>query len=624
MKNRYVVFMAGLLLCFTMSASISIAVEPAKEDIYRILQSHERGIDLTHSQSAILLKSGIEFNEPSDELDREGGPDGYGYIYYDSDDDSGAEYEWIDITETGTEVAVDSSLGDDDVIGPFEIGFTFSLYDNEYTQLWIQSNGMITFHDDYHSYFNYALPHTFGVENAMIAWFWDDLDPDNGNDGLVYHENTLINDNEVMVISLIGFDRYPDGDDVPTITAQVLLYDNGKIKIQYQQIDDGLVINSSSIGIQDESATYGLTYLYNGNHENYPHNELAVVFELQETIPPTPPTGLEVVTAEDGMVTVVWNTNPEEENITGYMLYYDTDMGGEPYDGAGAFEGESPIDVGPGETYTLSGLSLVEDYYIDLKAYNEADEYSEYAGHVVASFNVPELDLQVYPLVDPLVVPSEYSRFYFDAVLINNADWDYEFDAWINLVDSNGDVWHSERMERLGLVIPALATYEYRLRMCVPGIIPDGECILEAFVGYWPDEIIDSDQFGFLKGGEPVAGIRTNDRIGELEVLGWEDVEEKNYSYSTIIPSGFAINHIYPNPFNPSTTVELSLPSSTELQLAVYNMMGQEVAVLASGRYTEGYHSFTFNANGMSSGIYFVRASASGYSSVMQKVMLVK
>ena len=89
------------------------------------------------------------------------------------------------------------------------------------------------------------------------------------------------------------------------------------------------------------------------------------------------------------------------------------------------------------------------------------------------------------------------------------------------------------------------------------------------------------------------------------------------------ITAEFGLSAAYPNPFNPSTTVSLTVPSADYVSVKVYNLMGQVVGVLADGMMEANVYSFTWDASNMSSGVYLVKAESS--SSVdIQKVMLIK
>jgi len=79
----------------------------------------------------------------------------------------------------------------------------------------------------------------------------------------------------------------------------------------------------------------------------------------------------------------------------------------------------------------------------------------------------------------------------------------------------------------------------------------------------------------------------------------------------------------YPNPFNPTTTLSFVLPEAGEVLLAVYDITGREVASLVNGHISSGEHSVVWDANGMSSGIYFARLE-SGKTQMTQKLLLIK
>ncbi|MBZ0265202.1 T9SS type A sorting domain-containing protein [bacterium] len=93
---------------------------------------------------------------------------------------------------------------------------------------------------------------------------------------------------------------------------------------------------------------------------------------------------------------------------------------------------------------------------------------------------------------------------------------------------------------------------------------------------------------------------------------------------ATSLPAEFAITSIYPNPFNPSTEISVALPQSAELNIHLYNVIGEKVMDVFNGRTEAGIQTFTLNANGFSNGVYFVRVSAPGQFSQIRKIVLVK
>jgi hypothetical protein len=90
-----------------------------------------------------------------------------------------------------------------------------------------------------------------------------------------------------------------------------------------------------------------------------------------------------------------------------------------------------------------------------------------------------------------------------------------------------------------------------------------------------------------------------------------------------IIPDYFGLSKAYPNPFNPSTSVDLAVPSDGFVSVKVYNLMGQVVSTLHEGSLTANSYSFMWDAKDMSSGMYLVKAESAGEVD-MQKIMLMK
>ena len=88
-------------------------------------------------------------------------------------------------------------------------------------------------------------------------------------------------------------------------------------------------------------------------------------------------------------------------------------------------------------------------------------------------------------------------------------------------------------------------------------------------------------------------------------------------------PQEFSLSNAYPNPFNPTTTLDLSLVESGHVSIKVYNVVGQVVATLSNGQMNAGYHSIAWDASNLSSGMYFIKVNA-GTDVAVQKVMLMK
>ncbi|MDX1547293.1 MAG: T9SS type A sorting domain-containing protein, partial [Rhodothermales bacterium] len=80
------------------------------------------------------------------------------------------------------------------------------------------------------------------------------------------------------------------------------------------------------------------------------------------------------------------------------------------------------------------------------------------------------------------------------------------------------------------------------------------------------------------------------------------------------VPSAITLAPNYPNPFNPTTTIEFARPRTADVRLAVYDLLGREVAVLVDGLRGPGTHRVEVDAARWSSGLYLYRLEAGGQS----------
>jgi hypothetical protein len=88
------------------------------------------------------------------------------------------------------------------------------------------------------------------------------------------------------------------------------------------------------------------------------------------------------------------------------------------------------------------------------------------------------------------------------------------------------------------------------------------------------------------------------------------------------MPDGFRLHGNYPNPFNASTTVSFAVDNKTDVDLAVYDIVGRRVATLYSGPVNAGTHRVTWNAGDISSGVYFYRLVAGDHEAVGRMTLL--
>ena len=156
----------------------------------------------------------------------------------------------------------------------------------------------------------------------------------------------------------------------------------------------------------------------------------------------------------------------------------------------------------------------------------------------------------------------------------------------------------------------------------------------------WLGSYTDIPAFGYDGTDETIGYCEEGDVVSFTVYNEATDEESKLYgdnltwSYNEIvmagiltdidpIPNNYNLTSIYPNPFNPTTTINFAIPTDSEVFISVYNLQGREVVTLAHGSYDAGYHQVIWNADTHSSGVYFVKMVAGEFIST-QKLMLVK
>ncbi len=184
-----------------------------------------------------------------------GGPDGYGYVWIDSNEPGWTPPAYLDPPSTFT------SLGDDDYI-QINLPFDFQFYGVLYNSIYIGSNGFASFGSGYTNYSNGSIPNTSSPNNALYP-FWDDLRPPSG--GHIDTATYTVGGQRVFVIE---WDSVPHYYSTGAYTFEIQLYEAGDSMaflynsvVGYSTSYDSAV--SATIGIENADGTDGLQYSYN-------------------------------------------------------------------------------------------------------------------------------------------------------------------------------------------------------------------------------------------------------------------------------------------------------------------------------------------------------------------------
>jgi hypothetical protein len=89
------------------------------------------------------------------------------------------------------------------------------------------------------------------------------------------------------------------------------------------------------------------------------------------------------------------------------------------------------------------------------------------------------------------------------------------------------------------------------------------------------------------------------------------------------VPTAFTLDQNYPNPFNGMTIIQYTLPADGRARIAVTDLLGREVAVIADGEHVAGMHQRAWDASAQTSGVYLCRMTSGSFSQT-RKLLLVR
>jgi hypothetical protein len=112
----------------------------------------------------------------------------------------------------------------------------------------------------------------------------------------------------------------------------------------------------------------------------------------------------------------------------------------------------------------------------------------------------------------------------------------------------------------------------------------------------------------------------TTPDLGASEHLnGWVNSIENE---ELVKPLTFHLSQNYPNPFNPVTMISYQLPAISDVELNIFNLLGQKVVTLVSEKQNQGNHQVSWDASGFASGVYYYRIEAGEFVDIKKMVLI--
>lgn len=570
-----------------------------------------------------IWPEGIDYGwgVPGGENDEAGGPDNVGYRWYDSRESFGPEYQWVNVAQPANIVPLNEGnpQGYASVSGEIELPWAFPFYGEEYGILWICESGYVTFADpgEHGMEVNTSLPRPY-APHAAIFPYWDNVGTDEG--GQVYARAT----ENAFVVTWSNVRQLEwDSEDGP-YTFQLVLTPDGAIHTQYNQMQPAT--NSATIGVQNMAGDDGLLTAYNTAVPGFLADELTVRFApglpWLSVTPWTynlgPGESVNVSLTGDaselapglheGRLLLLSNLDDKAYTLPVDFLVASDDIGYAPV--IGDVPGES---LGDGESFAPISLDpYVEDW-------DNPD--SEIAWTIYGSDS-----LQVDVSDDRVVTITPHPDWVGSATLSFRAS-----DPFLNYetVSATFDRGGQNDGPRFDSAIPDAL-----------GEIALGESVLFSVTASDPEEDeVELEWYhngGFIGDGESVTvefetegdqtvRVLATDGEGEMGELVWTGnafdagLAERD---NRVLPDRFAVESVYPNPFNAAVVLRYSLPTTSDVRLVVYNLLGREVARRAVHAAPAGRHEIALDATRWASGLYFLEWKAGDAREVRKAVLL--
>ena len=494
------------------------------------------------------------------------GPDEYGYYVYDNTDSNYTEfpdYEWFEIR--GQSGAVNLNMGDDEnswVHLPFE----FIYYGKRVNDITVCSNGWVSMDScQWPGFRNWPLPDP-AYGKGMIAAFWDDLGPIDADNVFIYYDQQ--NSRFIIEWSSVTARWNPNFHE----SFQIVLLDpryhptitgDAMIEFNYSDVnngDGGSGENYASVGWEDYSETRGFSISY--SNISTPG---CAALEAGRTYR---------ITTNTGRGAIAGIARTPDDDPAGVRIEAATGQWAESSN-----DGSYVIrDVPPGSTdIYLTRLGYFPSTLLDIQV--TENMFTSFHDAMLEACPVPQNIEASQALGDHIHVtwePVEHPRL-----------------AGYDIYRSRWETGIFNKLNDSPLVEPGYDDYS-----------AEGRNVY----WYYVRAAYQDDRFD-------VYSLNSNKAFGSNEeIVPVDDVKP--------LPAAFMILQNYPNPFNLSTVIKYELPTQSRVTIDIYDILGRKVTTLRNDVQPAGYYQMTWNAQNLSSGMYFYKIQAGDFVETKKMILL--
>ena len=123
-----------------------------------------------------------------------------------------------------------------------------------------------------------------------------------------------------------------------------------------------------------------------------------------------------------------------------------------------------------------------------------------------------------------------------------------------------------------------------------------------------------------INAGDPELLFDPDSTIADIGAFYYHQVATE--TPNVYLPNAYALHPNFPNPFNPTTTIRYDVKQAGQVQLTIFNLLGQKVASVMDRQHLPGSYTVLWNAAGLSSGVYLCRMEAGGFTQTRKLVLL--
>ncbi len=339
-------------------------------------------------------------------------------------------------------------------------------------------------------------------------------------------------------------------------------------------------------------------------------SNVTYVSTLNESTAPTAIASLAITDTSDNSITLSWTASGDDGNVgqaSAYEIRYSTSLiTSQNWSSATLVNNPpSPQTAGTTESFVVIGLIQEVTYYFALIVADEVPNWSTLSNVVTTT----TLDLTTpSTIMDLSAVTGEVNGTI-------GLSWTAPDNNNMNGTVAVYEIRYSQAE------ITDLNWSETSLLLTPPSPLQAGEQQSTILTGLTPGQ----NYFTAIKSYDSSGNSSTISNISSAEAafILATDIDDTEYN----LPTEFALAQNYPNPFNPSTTIGFSLPTSSYVELKVYNIEGKVVKTLVDQQLAAGEHSFEWDATNSSgskitTGIYIYRIETETFSTTKKMLLL--